>query len=370
MKKKILFIHQNLQGGGAEKVLLDVINNFDYEVYDLTLLLIEGSGVYNEQIDRRVKVITLFSQREIILLGYLKKLRFWTSVNYYLKRKVDKLLFDSSFDTIVSFMEGISTKCHGFITNKAKRNVTWVHIDLLLNNWCHNEFKDFNEQRAIYEKMDQIVTVSVGAKLSFEKLFSGLNCKVIYNFIDKNQILENAKHNISKPTRFTVCNVGRLANQKRQDRIIEVADICKKNNTDIDFLILGHGPLLKRLEDEVERRGLQEYINFLGFQKNPYPYIASSDVFLLTSDSEGYPLVICEALCLGKPIVATDVTGPHELLVDGSGILTSKDPMDIYNAIYRFYTNRELMEEYANKSLSKSSIFDMEQQMKEIYNVL
>lgn len=370
MKKDILFIQQNLQGGGAEKVLLDIINNFNYNKYNITLLLIDGRGVYTGQIDKRVKVLSLLTPPKITILGYLRKAQLWFVVNSYLRRRINYILGKSRFDDIISFMEGISAKCHGFVCQRAQKNISWVHTDLLLNNWCLNEFKSINEQRAIYEKMDTIITVSEGAKESFKKVFPGLEIDVIYNLIDKKQIYTKAKQAPYEAKRFTVCNVGRLANQKRQDRIVEVADICKQNGLDIDFLILGQGPLLDMLQEMIKSRGLEEYVHLLGFQKNPYAYIDASDVFLLTSDSEGYPLVVCESLCLGKPIVSTDVTGPHEMLSDGSGILTAKNPHDIYNALYKLYSNKEYLSEYAQRSLAKSSIFDIKRQMNTIYQIL
>ena len=367
--KKILFIHQNLQGGGAEKVLLDIINNFDFTTYEVTLLLYEGTGIYQNQLDQRVRVISLLSSKEVVVLGYLRKLSLWFLLDVYLKLKLNSSLKDNRYDTIISFMEGISVKCHSFLINRSKKNISWVHIDLVLNNWCSNEFRSLQEQRMIYKKIDRIVAVSDGVKTSFEKLFPGLHADVIYNLIDRRQIYEKARQDQYKKTRFTVCNVGRLAEQKRQDRIVEVAEICKKNNLDIDFIILGQGPLLDMLKSMVKERGLNK-VHFLGFKSNPYPFIASSDVFLLTSDSEGYPLVVCEALCLGKPIIATDITGPHELLCDGSGILTTKEPIQIYNALYELYTNKKLLAQYNEKALAKSSIFDIARQMHDIYQVL
>lgn len=90
MKKEILFIQQNLQGGGAEKVLLDIINNLDFNTYNITLLLVDGSGIYNNQIDNRVKTFTLLSFKEIIALGYLRKAHLWFIVNNYLRLKLKK----------------------------------------------------------------------------------------------------------------------------------------------------------------------------------------------------------------------------------------------------------------------------------------
>ena len=369
--KKILFIHQNLQGGGAEKVLLDILNNFDYTTYDVTLLLFEGTGVYKDQVDSRVKIINLLSAREIATLGYLKKSNLWFIVNRFLRTKINKSLHDNTYDTIISFMEGVSIKCHSFIVNRAKRNISWIHIDLQLNNWCINEFKSLKEQGQIYAKMDEIIAVSDGVKCSFESLFPSLRANVIYNLINRDQIQhKSVEPNTYTPSEFTICNVGRLANQKRQDRIIKVAEIFKTNNQQVNFIIVGEGPLHEKLDKMIHEHGLENYVSILGFQKNPYPYIAKSDVFLLTSDSEGYPLVICEALCLGKPIVATDVTGPHEMLADGSGILVDKEPMKIYEALLSLYLNREILDDYSKKALSKSSMFDIDKQMLNIYRIL
>lgn len=370
MKKEILFIHENLQGGGAEKVLLDIINNFNFSNYNITLLLVDKRGVYTSQINDHVKVLSLLSPQEISFLGYLRKVHIWFVVNSFMNKKVNLLLGKSRFDTIISFMEGIAAKCHSFVCDRATKNVSWVHIDLLLNNWCLNVYKSIAEQRSVYEMMDKIVTVSDGAKESFMKVFPGLEVDVVYNLIDKKQIFAKARQKPYKPRRFTVCNVGRLANQKRQDRIVEVAELCKEKHLNIDFLILGQGPLFKQLQEMINSKGLEDYVYLLGFKRNPYAFIGSSDVFLLTSDSEGYPLVVCESLCLGKPIVSTDITGPHELLKDGAGILTSKEPRDIFDAIYKLYSNKDYLAECAKRSLAKSSIFDIEKQMNDIYRIL
>lgn len=369
-KKHILIIQQSLQGGGAEKVLIDIIKNFNYDIYDITLLLLDTNGVYNNQIPSKVNVKYLLTSNEQFILGYLQKLKLWILVDIFYKLRLKRVLGGQYFDTIVSFMEGISCRCHSFVMKRAKKNVTWVHIDLVLNNWCLCSFKSFKEQSQIYSMMDTIVAVSEGVKDSFMKLFPGTSPRVVYNLIDKPQIFDKATAFTVGKQSFTVCNVGRLAKQKRQDRIVEVASLCKFEGLDIHFNILGQGPLKDSLQEQIDNYGVQDYVSLLGFQANPYPHIASSDVFLLSSDSEGYPLVVCESICLGKPIISTDVTGPHELLCDGTGILCSKQPRDLFDAIKRIYLDAELRKKYAKRSLKKSAIFDIERQMKEIYSII
>ena len=370
MRKKILFIHECLRGGGAEKVLVDILNNFDFQKYEVSLILLDSEGVYNDKITSNVTISYLTSPKELIMLGYLQKYKLWFLADSFLKRRLLKVIGDTKFDTCISFMEGISTRCHNLILTNIKKNISWVHTDLSLNNWCLSSFRSLAEQSSIYLKMDQIVVVSDGANESFKKIFPNANSQVIYNLIDERQIREKAKAKLFVKRRFTVCSVGRLIDLKRQDRIIDVADLCKTRGLDIDFIILGQGPLFDTLKSSIKKRNLEDNVHLLGFQSNPYAFINSSDVFLLTSDSEGYPLVVCESLCLGKPIISTDVTGPHELLRGGYGILTTKDTKDIFAAIKSLYDDNDKLLYYSGMSIEKSKIFDIQKQMFDIYQIL
>ena len=96
-----------------------------------------------------------------------------------------------------------------------------------------------------------------------------------------------------------------------------------------------------------------------------------ADIFLNTSEAEGYPLVLCEALCLGLPIVATDITGAHEIL-DGSryGILVKENVEDIYEGLRRMIISKELRCDYSQKAIARSEMFSVEEIMKQIYNII
>ena len=164
--------------------------------------------------------------------------------------------------------------------------------------------------------------------------------------------------------------MGRLADQKRQERIVEIAKILNNRGCDIEYWILGTGPRERELKDLVHSEGLDNVVFFKGFQSNPYPYIKTADVFLLTSQTEGYPLVICEALCLGKAIVSTKVTGANELLSGDVGFLCGYNSLELSDAIEKVYRNPELLSFYSKKAYVKSLDFDIEKTMNEIYTVI
>jgi len=368
--KQILFIHNNLQGGGAEKVLIDILNNFDYTKYEVSLLLLYNNGVYHNRIPKNVKTLILFGGDITRIIYVFKKLSIYKIRDVYYKHKLCALLKGNRYDTIVSFMEGLTCRIHDLIRNRANRNVSWVHIDLKVNNWCLNEFISINEQGRIYSRMDEVVFVSEGARNAFNDIFHTSRQKVIYNLIDSNLIREKSIEKEIKKNKFTVVTVGRLEDQKKQERIIEVARILKGSGYDIEFWIIGTGSREKELKSLVNKYSLETTVLFIGFQLNPYPYIKAADIFILTSQAEGYPLVVCESLCLGKPIVSTDVTGPHELLNDGTGIICDDSVERLSKGVELLYNNPDLLILYSSKAKQKSKMFNVEQSMQEIYNIL
>ena len=116
---------------------------------------------------------------------------------------------------------------------------------------------------------------------------------------------------------------------------------------------------------------LKIWFIFLGFKSNPYPYIAASDLFLSTSMTEGYPLVICEALCLGKPIIATAVSGSKEILADSEyGLLSEEDDDSLLKNTLRMITNNSLREYYSNRAVEKSLDFDVQSTVDNIYKFI
>ena len=368
--KKILFILENMEGGGAEKVLVDILQNFDYNVYDVTLLLLRQKGVYLKRIPNSVHILSIFDDTYSLLFRLFRKYRMnkltYLYQQFLLKRQISNLRFFA----IISFMEGYSVILHSYIMKLAIRNITWIHTDLKKNNWCLSYFNSFEQERTIYEKMDDIVFVSEAARQAFRDLFKINRGIVVYNLIDCLQIQKLAREKNIVKEKFTVCNVGRLICQKRQDRIIKVASIVRSKGYDMEFWILGTGPIESSLRKAAKENCVENIVLFKGFKENPYPYIFSADVFLLTSESEGLPLVVAEALCLGKPIVSTRVTGPEELLAGGSGILCDENVNEIAEKLIEIYNSRTLLDYYAEKARIRSLVFDKNKTMQRIYDVI
>lgn len=374
MKKKILFIINNLASGGAEKVLIDMLNNFDYLRFDVELLLIWKEGVYLQDVPKGVKVKSVYSKplslREKINYNLFVKFGALYGYKQSIKSKVSR-----KYDIIVSFLEGMSLKYHSYIVDRAKKNISWVHTDLLNNHYTVGRLFTESLEKQAYEKMDDIVFVSNDAKTQFEKLYPDNIIKkaVILNPIDYDYISSYRKeYNLRCENRcFNIVSVGRLVSVKVYDRLIRLAKRLREDNSNFSITIIGEGRERDKLESLIVEYGLQNYVSLPGFLKPPYSKMAEADLFLMTSLAEGYPLVLCEAFCLGLPVVSTKTTGPIELIDKNKyGLLVDHDDESIYQGVKRMIDDEQLRLHYHKMSLERAKMFNIKETMNQIDDVL
>ena len=367
--KRILFILTNLAIGGAEKVFVDILRYTDFRNYSVDLLLVVDEGFYLKSIPTSVRIYSLYKKRGIKYKFDFLLSRYF-AIDIFQSCLVKKIVTED-YDVIISFMEGIPLKFHKFLISRAKKNISWVHLDLLKHHYTVKYFRE-NEEYSIYQQMQQVFFVSNDARQSFFALFGSLCSSVtIYNPIDRKMIELKAQEKNIEKKKFTICSVGRLAFQKRYDRLLILAKRLKEMGCMIEFWLLGVGPLEKNLKRMACSLGVEDSISFLGFQSNPYPYIKAADIFLSTSMTEGYPLVICEALCLGKPIVATNVTGSKEILGNSEyGLLTEETDDAIFNAVLRMIEDDNLRHHYEKKAFDRKRIFDIQLVVDNIYKLI
>lgn len=372
-RKKILIIHETLNTGGAEKVLLEILSHFDKSAYDVDLLLMEGYGVYQSQVPEGIDIYSLHKGK--ITFFHRLILHLPEAVNRkFQKRWIERTLPRQHYDVIISFMEGVAFRLHSLILDKGDKNISWVHIDMDKSRWSQHLFP-YSSAAPFYNMLDGIVFVSDGARAAFSEVFPEVNkdsLKVIYNIQNPDDIREkgSCKKIERDKNKFIISCVGRLEQQKRFDRVVDIAEMAKEGGYPFEFWILGQGSLLDELKAYSASKGVEDMVKFLGFQSNPYCYMKASDLFLLTSESEGYALVVGEAMSLGIPVISTKVVGPLDLLKNGEGILCEGDPRDLFNAIVKLYDSPELRAEYSRRGLEKSRDFNPEKTMSEIYSLL
>ena len=347
--KKILFITGQLNAGGAERVLIDILRHFDYTKYQVDLCQIIKGGTLIDEVPTNVNIYHVwdnytlhykFSYRASNQLG----------INYFIRKKL-KQKITNKYDVVISFLEGMPLKMHA-ILNPNAINISWVHCDLFNDPYEARQFRK-NEEFAAYNKMDKVICVSKSAKESFQwevRVSTRLNY-VVYNPIDNQKIILQAnEYFVNRSENFSISVLGRLCPQKCIDRAIRLASNLKQNGYNFHLNIIGDGVLRTKLENLSRELSVSDVVTFHGYKKNPYPLIKSSDLLLSCSGFEGFSLSICEAMCLGVPVISTKTAGPTEIIGNNEyGILCGHDDDDIFKAVKYAIENRDALAKYSKK---------------------
>ncbi len=359
MKKKYLFIDGQLNAGGAERVLLDILNNFDYTKNEVTLLQVIGGGTLANEIPSQVNVISAWSSYDNSY-KIATRLALKLGIKSMWRKRMLKALGERQFDVAISFLEGMPLKAHSLITDVAKRNYSWVHVDLFTSHYESPMFASEQDELKCYNLMDGVIAVAQGTADAFKRRFPSCTSpvRVIYNPIDVEKINRMACEEVIENKTFTIAVVGRFSPQKKLDRAIRLAKRLKDCKIDAQIQLIGDGNLRGELEQMAQSLEVTDVVQFLGFKRNPYPNIKAADLLLSTSGWEGFSLVICEAMALGTPVVATRTAGPAEIIGNNEyGILCEHDDDSIFKSITNIIKDKETYELYSQKGVQRVQLF-------------
>lgn len=355
MKKiKLLFVLPSLEGGGAERIVCNLMSVLDKNIFDVNLFLFTNKGVYWDLLSNDINIF--FGSRD-------KKYSKWLIIkNLY---RVSK-----NMDIIVGSMELMPTYLSVLVGKLLRKKIIgWVHInmDSILDN--KNKIIRFLHRNILlkffYNKLDRIVAVSNGAKENISKYLNDKNrnkVECIYNPIKINEIKEKAKEElVEKIEKPFIIGIGRLERQKNFILLIKAYRILLDRGIKHSLIILGQGSQKEYLVNEVKNLNMEEKVKFLGFKENPYKYLNQADVFVQSSIYEGLPTVLIEALVLNIPVVATNCPdGAKEILDNGKyGLLVKmNDEKALADAIEKILKDKDLKREYKIKSKDGINRFD------------
>lgn len=184
---------------------------------------------------------------------------------------------------------------------------------------------------------------------------------VLYNVVDRQEIIRKAKLTESE-NQYDVIYLGRLSFEKNPLRFIDLLSELVKKVPTIKAAIVGTGLLEEEVRQKIVEYGLDEVIDMLGFQTNPYPILKNSKILVLTSLWEGLPMCALEALSLGIPIVSTPTDGLCELVLEGKTGYLSDENSKLADRIYQLINDENLYREFSVNSLERSKeLLDLEQ---------
>lgn len=312
--KKIIFLINTLNIGGAEHALVDIANALNKEEFDVTIKTIYDSNSFSDIINSDVKIESYYKTKKNKILDKVCRKMAYLKIKNFSNKTLYKMIIKKKYDIEVAFLEGLPTKIIAGSTSAAKK-IAWVHCDFQINKDSDYFFKNFKEQKETYQKYNEIYCVSEKSKQSFEKRFNiRENTFIIHNILDERIIKEKSLEKVDLLDGFNIISVGRLTEQKSYERLIEAYNnSIKKIKEKTHLYIVGEGEARKKLEDTIRKFKLENQVTLLGMQTNPYKYVSKCQLYVCSSISEGYSLVIQEALLLGIPILTTRCLSENEL---------------------------------------------------------
>ena len=363
--KKILFLIHDLGHGGAEKVLVNLVNNMDPRQFDITVMSLFGGGVNEQFLKDHIRYRAVFPRAfpgnsHVMKLFSPKMLHRW-----FIREK---------YDIEVSYLEGPSARIISGCETPETKLVSWMHCTMHSPEEAALGFRGIREAVNSYGRMDAMVFVSASVQEAFLKNCpcSG-RCQVLYNTNDSGRILSLAGESAQLPAgAFLWCGVGKLAAVKGFDRMIRIQARLRQKGFDSRLLILGEGSQRTELEELAASRGVSDSVAFLGYQTNPYKYVSKCDLFVCASHSEGFSTAATEALIVGTPVCTVEVSGMKEMLGENNewGIVTENDEEALYRGIKALLEDPGRLAYYKEKAAQRGRDFSTEETVKAVEEML
>jgi N-acetylgalactosamine-N,N'-diacetylbacillosaminyl-diphospho-undecaprenol 4-alpha-N-acetylgalactosaminyltransferase len=340
---KVAFLINSMEGGGAERVLSILLKRLSFKP---VLIVLEDKFDYD--ISKEVKIIKFSSSLD----NNFSKI--WNLI--FSPFKLKKIIKKNNIDLVVSFMERsnyinilarfLGSKHKIYISERCNPTAWYSNKDL------KSLFNLFMIKR-LYKKADLIIANSIGVKECLANDFSLEDVKVIYNPLDFEEIDELAKEELEEKDLFespVIISVGRVIKEKGYEYLIRAFKIVKKRIPEAKLIILGKGGLNNEKD-----------VYFLGWKKNPFKYLAKSDIFVFSSLTEGFPNSLLEAMACRLPVISFDCpSGPKEIIKDDNGILVSlKDEKALADSMVKLLESSFLRQEFGQKARKRAEEFSV-----------
>lgn len=365
---KILFLIHDLGQGGAEKVLVNLVNNMDRSKFDISLIALFGGGVNEQFLKPHIRYRAIFPRA---IPGNSKLQRLFTP------EFLHRMFIKEKYDIEVAYLEGMTARIISGCKNPDTKLVCWIHSTIATEAAGASCFRSMEEAQTYYGRFDRVVGVSASVQQSFKKIFQQApKVEVLYNTVESENILKQSKRTAEKLSddcgQIRLISVGSLKQVKGFERLIRVHSRLCEEGYPVHTYLLGRGPDREKLEQQAIDCGKADTITFLGFDTNPYQYVAKSRLFVCSSYSEGFSTAATEALIVGTPVCTVEVSGMKEMLGENNewGIVTENDEEALYQGIKRLLDNPALLAHYKEMAIERGKSFSTENTVKAVENML
>ncbi|AGK52659.1 capsular polysaccharide biosynthsis protein [Bacillus sp. 1NLA3E] len=398
MMKDVLVASFDMEVGGVERSLINMLESFDYTKYKVDLMLYRHQGDFmkllpsNPNLLEEMPQYTTFrkSIREIFKDGHIglgiSRIFSKINTNFYQKRKkIDEpgyyqmqimwkyaLPFlprmEKEYDVAISYLWP-----HYFVAEKvkAKKKIAWIHTDYSTIQ------TDIDMDLKMWHQFDHIIAVSEACKNAFLAKYKELESKVfvVENITSPEFIRKMGKERLDNPmesdNRFKLLTVARLTHAKGIDKAVKAMKLIKeKGYDDIAWYVVGYGGDETKIKELIRQNDLEESFILLGKRTNPYPFIKACDLYIQPSRYEGKAVTVTEAKILAKPIIITNYSTAGSQVAKGVDGVICKDLSveSIASEVEEIYMNEDLRRKLIN--YNKNYNFSNDYELKKLYSVI
>lgn len=357
--KKILFVIDSLNCGGAEKSLVSLLSLLNKDKYDISLWMLSPGGASLSLVPDYISIVSQPKYNVIEKIKYyigrilfsimirLKKVfhkkehgaeTLWKNMGWTMK------VPQGEWDIAFAYQQGVPTY---LVAEKiiAKRKFAWVNADIFKAGYNIK----FNSK--FYREFDTIVPVSsILEKLMIDKMPEFSNkYQVVYDVLNPNVIhelsIEPVQNLRTSKDEWIIVTTGRLVPPKGYDIVVKAANLLKRSGLNFKWYIIGDGPERINIEKWKQEMNVDSEVILLGEQKNPYAFMSQSDIYVQTSKFEGFGMTIGEAKILGKPIVSTNFDVVYNQLThEVNGLISNMNGESVAENILRIIQDSSLRE--------------------------
>ena len=395
MKKQILIVMNHLHCGGAEKALISLLHSFDYDRYDVDLLLFKREGLFLPQVPDQVNLLEPPPHYVFFDMPIAASLKACLRSGLYriaaarlgagllfktdsrVARREQKLWsylqtalppLRKSYDAAIGFLE--KTPVYYCIDKvQATRKLGFIHNDYIQLGM------EPSYDRKRFAKLHHLVTVSEGCGDVLREAFPAYaeKVKVIHNIVSPSLIAGLAEEPVPPLRRKTdaalIVTVGRLHRQKGLDMAIDACKELKDRGVSVEWHVIGEGEERSALEKRIAERGLQDCFFLDGVRDNPYPYMRQADLYVQPSRYEGKSIAIDEAKIMGLPIITTRYsTAADQIAHMEDGLIVDMNAAALGEGIARMLQDKDLASAFSERLLS--GWFGTEGETEKLYRLI
>lgn len=336
MKNKIVYIIESFNIGGREKVVLDLCNKVNKDVFDVTLIILSNDRLsFVEALDKSIKIYALnINQKQ------LRSFKFFPlSLNKLIN--ILKELKPHIIHSHVFYMHLLLISLAILISNENVLHFRTVHTSGLFyenQKTLIDKFRLYIEKIAIKINKTYLIGVSQAVHKNNIKYFKkySMSLKLIYNGVDLDKFKKSnyclTKNNFGyEKSDIVVSYVARLDSGKNHLFLIEIWREVQNYIHNAKLCFIGDGFLREELINAVVERNLENTIKFLGSASNVFELLSISDLAVFPSSFEGFSLVMLEKFAMSLPVIASDIAAFREIGNNGKNcFLVSLEDRDLY----------------------------------------